>query len=366
MGGTRHTPVLPAYLTDAKLINFGGWELPVQFSGIKKEHQAVRTKAGIFDVSHMGELVVSGADSYSYLQSMLTNDLAKLELGKAQYSFLCNKDGGTVDDLIVYRLEENTYLLVVNAANTEKDYRWLLDRKTKDVEIENKSDSYAQIAIQGPVAEYVLQKVTKTDLSEIRFFRFKSEVYLTDKNIPALVSRTGYTGEDGFEIYVPAESGAELWKTMLKVGEEDGLVPVGLGARDTLRFEACLPLYGQELDEDISPLEAGMGFAVKLKKEANFIGKQALARQQKEGLARKLVGLEMIDKGIPRHGYPVFADGKKIGIITTGTQSPTLQKNIGLGLLDTAYAGVGTELSIEIRNKHLAAKVIPLPFYKRE
>lgn len=367
MGGLKRTPIFPAYQhSGAKLVDFGGWELPVQFSGIKKEHQAVRNNAGIFDVSHMGEIAVSGPNSKDYLQKMLTNDIYKLSPGKAQYTFLCNENGGTIDDLIVYMIEEEQYLLVVNAANTEKDFNWLRQHRADGIKVENKSDSYAQIAIQGPNAEQILQKMTDVDLKEIKFFRFQKDVILTANEIPAIVSRTGYTGEDGFELYVSAEDGQNLWEQLLESGKEDNLVPIGLGARDTLRFEACLPLYGQELSEDITPLEAGMDFAVKVKKETDFMGKQALMSQKENGVKRQLAGLEMIDKGIPRHGYPVFLGDKKIGTVTTGTQSPTLEKNIGLALLNADFAESGKECSVEIRTKRLAAKVIQLPFYKRK
>lgn len=367
MKNLKRTPIYPAYKEyGAKLVDFGGWELPVQFSGIKREHITTRTKAGLFDVSHMGEIAVTGNSSLPFLQKMLTNDVSKLFPGKAQYTFLCNEIGGTIDDLLVYMLEKDTYLLVVNAANTVKDVSWLTKHKFDDVRIENLSDHYAQLAIQGPYAEKILQKLTNTDLSNIDFFHFKQEVTIHGFTEKAIVSRTGYTGEDGFEIYIASQAGQLLWKKLLLAGKEEGLEPAGLGARDTLRFEACLPLYGQELNADISPLEVGMGFAVKLNKEKDFIGKQALREQKETGLKRNLIGLEMIDKGIPRHGYPVFLNGKKIGFITTGTQSPMLNKNIGLALLDTEYTEIDQELMVEIRAKKLAAKVIEIPFYKNK
>jgi aminomethyltransferase len=345
-----------------KTIDFGGWDLPVQFSSIKAEHEAVRTKAGLFDVSHMGEVLVTGDGALSYLQKMMTNDVSKLKVGQAQYTAMCYEDGGTVDDLLIYKRDEGNYLLVVNASNLEKDLEWMNKHKTSDVEIEDKSDSYALLALQGPLAEKTLQKLTSIPLNEIKFFRFQENVQICGQNV--LISRTGYTGEDGFELYASPESIVVLWEAILMAGESDGVVPAGLGARDTLRFESGLPLYGQELSQDISPLEAGLGFVVKLNKE-DFIGKQALARQKENGVPRKLIGLEMIDKGIPRTGYKVFHNDEEIGEVTTGTQSPTLNKNIGFALLNTEHATVGTEVIVQVRKRMLKAEIIATPFYKR-
>ncbi|KKB37268.1 glycine cleavage system aminomethyltransferase GcvT [Bacillus thermotolerans] len=364
MSELKRTPLFDVYKEyGAKTIDFGGWELPVQFTSIKEEHEAVRTKAGLFDVSHMGEIRVEGEDALSFLQQMLTNDLSNLQPNQAIYTVMCNEKGGTIDDLIVYMLADQDYLLVVNAGNTDKDFEWLKRHQSGRVQVSNVSEEWAQLAIQGPLAESILQELSKeTDLSEIKFFKFHPRVKLG--NVYALVSRTGYTGEDGFEIYVESKEAPALWKAILDAGKEEGLLPCGLGARDTLRFEAGLPLYGQELTEDISPLEAGLGFAVKLKKDS-FIGAEALRAQKEKGVPRKLIGLEMIDRGIPRHGYPVFADGKEIGQVTTGTQSPTLKKSIGLALVEAAFAVPGQELVVEIRGKQLAAKAVKSPFYKR-
>lgn len=360
----KRTPLFAVYERyGAKTIDFGGWELPVQFSSIKEEHEAVRTRAGLFDVSHMGEFVVKGNDSLSFLQKMMTNDVAKLRDGRAQYTLMCYEDGGTVDDLLIYKKAEGHYLLVVNAANIEKDFAWLNEHLVGDVELANISQEIAQLALQGPLAEQVLQKLTNTELSAIRFFSFQDEVSMN--GIKTLVSRTGYTGEDGFEIYCRAEDAIALWEAILEAGKEEGVLPCGLGARDTLRFEAALPLYGQELSKDITPIEAGLGFAVKTNKDADFIGKDVLKKQKEEGTARKLAGIEMMDKGIPRHGYKVFANGEEIGFITTGTQSPTLKKNIGLALIKSEFTEVNTEVEIEIRGKRLKAKVVATPFYKR-
>lgn len=361
----QRTPLFDVYaLYGGKTIDFGGWELPVQFSSIKEEHEAVRTMAGLFDVSHMGEIVVQGKDSLPYLQHLLTNDVSKLKDGQAQYTAMCYEDGGTVDDLLVYKIEENQYLLVVNASNIEKDFEWMQKNLKGDLTIDNVSDLYGQLALQGPVAQTVLQRLTEQDLSEIGFFKFKTQVKVKDREF--LVSRTGYTGEDGFEIYGAPDDIIFLWHLILEEGKEDGVLPCGLGSRDTLRFEACLALYGQELSKDISPLEAGIAFVVKLKKEEEFIGQQALVNQKESGVPRKLVGLEMIDKGIPRHGYSVFKEGQLIGEVTTGTQSPTLKKNIGLGLIETQYADLGTEVEVEIRGKRLKAVTVETPFYKRQ
>lgn len=362
----KRTPLFEVYKEyGGKTVDFGGWELPVQFSSIKEEHEAVRTKAGLFDVSHMGEIEVKGPDSLDYLQKMMTNDVSKLKNGGAQYTAMCYETGGTVDDLLIYKLEDEHYLLVVNASNIEKDFDWLQDHLEGDVKIENLSEGMAQLALQGPLAEGVLQKLAKGhELSSIGFFKFSEEVDLNGKK--ALVSRTGYTGEDGFEIYCDSKDAVNLWHEILEAGKEEGVIPCGLGARDTLRFEANLALYGQELSSEINPLEAGIGFAVKLNKEADFIGKEALKQQKENGLPRKLVGIEMIDRGIPRHGYPVFKGDTQIGEVTTGTQSPTLKKNIGLALIDAKETELGNEVEVEIRGKRLKAAVSATPFYKRD
>ncbi|WP_462412199.1 glycine cleavage system aminomethyltransferase GcvT [Neobacillus sp. Marseille-QA0830] len=362
----KRTPLFEVYQEHGgKTIDFGGWELPVQFSSIKEEHEAVRTRAGLFDVSHMGEIEVKGPDSLKYLQKLMTNDVSKLATGGAQYTAMCYANGGTVDDLLVYQMEESHYLLVVNASNIDKDYKWLEEHLEGEVTIDNLSETTAQLALQGPLSLKVLQKLSgSTDLNQIGYFKFQQQADIN--GISVLVSRTGYTGEDGFEIYCHASDAVKLWKLILEAGKEEGVIPCGLGARDTLRFEAKLALYGQELSPEISPLEAGIGFAVKLNKEADFIGKQALTKQKEQGVPRKIVGIEMVDRGIPRHGYPVFRDDRKIGEVTTGTQSPTLKKNIGLALVSSEFSETGTELDVEIRGKRLKAKVVPTPFYKRE
>ncbi|MHA6250988.1 glycine cleavage system aminomethyltransferase GcvT [Oceanobacillus sp. CAU 1775] len=366
----KRTPVFPEYKAyGGKTIDFGGWDLPVQFSSIKEEHLATRTKAGLFDVSHMGEILVKGNKAAEFLQKMTTNDISKLVPNKAHYTFLCYENGGVVDDLIVYMLGDNEYLLVVNAANTEKDYEWLVKHNTyndEEIEIVNESDNYGLLAIQGPLAEAILQEVTDTDLSSIKFFQFADEITIHSIEDKALISRSGYTGEDGFEIYISPKSVGKLWNLLLEKGKDKGLVPAGLGARDTLRFEANLPLYGQELSESITPIEAGLKFAVKVDKDSDFIGKSVIEEQINNGPERKIVGIEMIDKGIPRTGYDVIYEDKVIGSITSGTQSPTLEKNVGRAIIQTEHAEIGNELLIQVRKKQLKAKIVPTPFYKRE
>lgn len=364
----KRTPLYPLYEKyGGKTVDFGGWELPVQFSSIIEEHHAVRNQAGLFDVSHMGEVMIEGEDAPKVVQRLVTNDISRLQENQALYAAMCYPDGGTVDDLLVYKIKEDKYLLVINASNIEKDVSWMVEQSKGVATIENVSSKIAQLALQGPQAEAILQKMTSFDLSQIKFFGFREQIDIA--GIPTLVSRTGYTGEDGFELYVDASHACDLWEKIMESGKAD-VLPCGLGARDTLRFEAKLPLYGQELGKDISPLEAGIGFAVKLEMEADFIGKEALIQQKQAGIPRKLVGIEMIGRGIPRTGYPVFAAGsatgdEPIGYITSGTQSPTLKKNLGLALLRAEYAGLGTGVEVEIRGKRVEAATAKAPFYKR-
>ncbi|WP_416653944.1 glycine cleavage system aminomethyltransferase GcvT [Bacillus amyloliquefaciens] len=360
----KRTPLYDVYKEyGGKTIDFGGWELPVQFSSIKEEHEAVRTKAGLFDVSHMGEVEVSGQDALSFLQKMMTNDVADLKPKSALYTAMCYPDGGTVDDLLIYQKSETCYLLVINASNIEKDIAWLKEHAKGDVTLTNQSDEISLLAVQGPNAQAVLAKLTECDLASLKPFTFIDGADVAGRQV--LLSRTGYTGEDGFEIYCRNEDAVHLFKEILAAGENEGLVPCGLGARDTLRFEAKLALYGQELTKDITPIEAGIGFAVKHKKDSDFFGKSVLSEQKEKGAPRKLVGLEMIEKGIPRHGYTVKKDGVAIGEVTTGTQSPTLKKNIGLALIKTEFSEIGTEVEVEIRKKTVKAKIVRTPFYKR-
>ncbi|WP_340387303.1 glycine cleavage system aminomethyltransferase GcvT [Paenibacillus sp. FSL E2-0151] len=364
MSDLLRTPLFPLYqqYEGVRCIDFGGWELPVQFSGIQKEHEAVRERAGLFDVSHMGEFTVQGEQAEAFLQQMMTNDVTTLVPDQAQYTLMCYPDGGVVDDLLVYKLEDQHYMLVVNASNIDKDWAWLQEHLIPGVSMTNDSEQTALLALQGPLAVDIIGKVTDTDVSSIEPFRFVQDAEVC--GVKLLLSRTGYTGEDGFELYVPADQAAVVWNGLMQAGEGHGLVPTGLGARDTLRFEARLPLYGQELSATISPLEAGVGMFVKLN-AGPFIGHEALLQQKTDGPARKLVGIEVLERGIPRPHYPIYAEGVQIGEVTTGTQSPTLKRNLGLALIDSKYAALGTPLEIEIRGKKLKAEVVKTPFHKR-
>lgn len=361
----KTTPLFPVYAAypGLRCIDFGGWQLPVQFSGIQREHDAVRTRAGLFDVSHMGEFLVTGPQAGSFLQRMTTNDISRLIDGQAQYSLLCFDHGGVVDDLLVYRLAADQYMLVVNASNIESDWAWLSQHLTEGAALANRSAQTALLALQGPQAETILSRVmTGAKLGALSPFHFVRDAIID--GVSALVSRTGYTGEDGFELYLQADDAIRVWQTLIKAGEPLGLLPSGLGARDTLRFEAKLPLYGHELSASISPLEAGLAPFVKLAK-GDFIGRDALLKQRADGVPRKLVGIELLERAIPRAHYPVFADGRQIGEITSGTQSPTLKRPLGLALLQAEYAKPGTPCQVGIRGRPLQAVVVETPFYRR-
>ncbi|MDP4125889.1 MAG: glycine cleavage system aminomethyltransferase GcvT [Bacillota bacterium] len=359
----KRTPLYEEHLgAKAKLIDFGGWEMPVQYAGVIDEHHAVRTKAGLFDVSHMGEIDVNGKEALAFLQMLITNDVSNLVDGRILYSPMCYPNGGIVDDLLVYRYGPEHYFIVVNASNSDKDYAWMVEQaKEFEVSVENLSEQYAQLALQGPLAEIILQRITNINLAQIRYYAFAhGEV----DGVSCLISRTGYTGEDGFEIYVSPQFARQLWQKILEIGTPEGIQPIGLGARDTLRFEARLPLYGNELGPEISPLEAGLGIFVKLDKIA-FIGKDALLTQKEQGIPRKLVGLEMIGRGIARSHYPLQKDGEEIGFVTSGSFSPTLNKNIALGLIRSDLAVQEAVLDVMIRGKAVQAKIVPSLFYKR-
>ncbi len=347
-----------------KIVDYSGWFLPVQYEGLIAEHEAVRNKAGLFDVSHMGEVKVLGEDAESYLQNLLTNDISKMEDNQVLYTFMCYENGGVVDDLLVYKYSKKDYLLVINAANTDKDFAWMNEHcKGYDVKLTNISSDVSEVAIQGPKAQEILQKLTKEDLNSIKFFYFKDNIDIA--GIPCIVSRTGYTGEDGFEIYCANDAIEKIWEKIMQVGMDLGIKPCGLGCRDTLRFEALLPLYGNELGPDITPLEAGLGFFVKLDKE-DYIGKSIHKKQKEEGLKRKIVAFEMIDNGIPRHEYEVLSGEEKVGYVTTGYASPTLGKKIGLALVDINHSEIGNELYIQIRNKKYRAKIVKKQFYTKQ
>ncbi|HVR43109.1 MAG TPA: glycine cleavage system aminomethyltransferase GcvT [Thermoanaerobaculia bacterium] len=345
-----------------KMVDFGGWDLPVQFSGILEEHQAVRTRAGLFDVSHMGEVFVRGRQATELLQKLTCNDVSKLEDGRCQYNGLLYPTGGFVDDILIYRNAPDDYLIVVNAANAEKDYEWIADSaKGLEVFVENRSADFAQLALQGPEAEGILQPLTDLDPASIRYYRFaRGRV----DGVEAIVSRTGYTGEDGFEIYVAPEEAPRLFRRLLEAGSEAGLLPCGLGARDTLRLEAKMALYGNDIDHTTTPLEADLGSIVKLDK-GEFFGRDVLVREKAEGVARKLVGFEMVDRGIARHGYPAVDGSEEIGVVTSGTHSPTLGRPIGLAYLPPDRSEPGSEFTILIRGRETRARVVPTPFYKR-
>ncbi len=366
MNKLKTTPLHECYSAhDGKLIEFFGWELPVQFEGIVQEHMAVRQAAGLFDVSHMGEVKVIGEDAQAFIQYLITNDIAKMSNNDVLYTLMCYEYGGVVDDLLVYKFSSTHYLLVINASNIEKDVEWIQQQASSyHVMISNLSDELSELALQGPMAEQILQELTDEKLKDIGFFQFKNHVLI--QGIDCLVSRTGYTGEDGFEIFTDNCSISRLWQLLLEKGAALGLKPAGLGCRDTLRLEAALSLYGQELSKDISPLEAGLGYFVKLDKD-NFIGQKALLKQKKEGLKRRIVGFELLDKGIARHGYPIFNEKDEvIGFVTTGYQSPSLNKSIGLAMIDINYTKLDTVFYIQVRKRKLKAQVISKKFYNKK
>lgn len=341
-----------------KMVDFAGFNMPVQYEGLKVEHLHVREKVGVFDVSHMGEFFVSGKGSLDFLQKTCSNDVAKLSPGKIQYSCLPNKDGGIVDDLLVYCLGEEEYLLVVNASNIDKDYQWLDSHRPEGVKLDDQSDDWSLFAVQGPKASQALQSITETDLANMKYYTF--EMGQIDGN-EALISATGYTGAGGFEIYVKNENALAVWEAIFKAGADFDIKPIGLGARDTLRMEMGFCLYGNDIDDSTSPLEAGLGWITKFNK--NFINSDALQTQKELGLNRRLTGFIMEDRGIPRKGYRILnTEGEEIGVVTSGTQSPSLNKAIGLGYLNKPYNAPDTEIYIEVRNKTLKAIVKKPPF----
>nr|WP_027109239.1 glycine cleavage system aminomethyltransferase GcvT [Lacticigenium naphthae] len=363
----KKTPLYPVYQEQQiRLTDFGGWALPIQFTGIMDEHKAVRTKAGLFDVSHMGEIFVMGPNATDWLNGLVTNDVTKMEVDQAQYNAVCKEDGGTLDDLIVFKYSNERYLVTPNASNSEKIFNWFQQHASESVKIENCSDRYGLLALQGPASATILRSLTEAPFESLSSYTFLPEATIAGIS-GILLSRTGYTGEDGFELYLKAEDVPALWKALLDNGEAYGIQPCGLGARDTLRLEAGMALYGHELSEDVTPLEGGIGFAVKTTKEADFIGKEALASQRKAGLEIVSRGFELLDKGIAREGYTIVdTEGEEIGTVTSGTKSPTLDKVIGMARLKKAYAKVGTEIVIQIRKKEAKAKIIKKPFYKKE
>jgi aminomethyltransferase len=345
----------------AKMLPFAGFNMPIEYSGIKDEHLTVRNGVGVFDVSHMGEIWVKGAKALDFVQKVTTNDASKLLPGQAQYSCFPNGKGGIVDDLLVYFYEPQKYLLVVNASNTEKDWEWLVAQNDMGAELENASERIAQLAIQGPKAIDTLQKLTRIDLAAIPYYSFKVGTFAGIENV--IVSATGYTGAGGFELYFYNEYAPVIWPQIFSAGEEFGIKPIGLGARDTLRLEMGFCLYGNDIDDTTSPIEAGLGWITKFTPSKNFIDKELLLRQKEEGVTRRLRGFKMIDKGIPRHGYEITdSEGAVIGVVTSGSISPVLGVGIGLGYIPVEYADLGTEIFIAVRNKLLKAEVVKIPF----
>ncbi len=357
----RRTPLYQVHLEmGARMIEFAGWELPVQYHSALDEHHAVRRRVGVFDVSHMGQFELTGSDALGFTQRMTCNDVNRLKDGQAQYSAFLTDRGTFVDDIVVYRLEPERIFICVNAATREKDFAWLQSHLTGSVTLRDRSDNFAQIAIQGPKAEAVLARLTTVDLAAIPFYWCtEGEV----AGVPAIVSRTGYTGEAGFELYVPGDRAEAVWRAVFETGEEEGIAPAGLAARNTLRLEMKYSLYGNDIDETTTPLEAGLGWIVKL--GTGFVGEEILARQKAEGVSRKLVGFELTDRGVVRDGFPVLLDGQTVGKVTSGGFSPTLEKSIGLAYLPPENAQPGQAIEIEIRGKKRQASVVKTPFLKR-
>ncbi|MBW2975705.1 glycine cleavage system aminomethyltransferase GcvT [Candidatus Woesearchaeota archaeon] len=360
MAELKRTPLYEEHVRlGAKIVDFSGWEMPVYYSNVIEEHTTVRQKAGIFDICHMGEFLVQGKDAFNIIQNIITNDLNRLEDGKAFYSCMCLEDGGIIDDLFVYRFNEDKFMIVVNAGNVDKDFRWILKHKGSfDAEIINSSDKMSKIDLQGPKAKDILQKCTGFSLGSLKRFHFVED---NINNIPTIISRTGYTAEDGFELYFDAAKAAEVWNMLLEGGKDLGLRPIGLGARDTLRIEACYSLYGHEANERINPFEANVGFTVSFDK-GDFVGKDALLKA-KENLKRKVLAFEMLDRAIARENYEIFKGPDKIGFVTSGTFSPTFKKPLGMAMLNIQEARAGNIVDIKIRDSLHKAKVLERPIY---
>ena len=356
----NRTPLHAAHVRlGARMIGFGGWDMPVQYTGIVEEHRTARAAVGCFDVSHMGEFEFRGRDVTRALQRLTTNDVGALQVGQVQYSLLCYEDGGIVDDLTLYRRADEHYMMTVNAANIDKDWAWVTQHLEGQVEAKNTSAETGLIAVQGPRAEGLVGRLSDLDVTRIGYYRF---VLGRMAGVPAIISRTGYTGEDGFELYLPAERTEAVWEALLAAGKADGIAPAGLGARDTLRLEMKYALYGNDIDQTTNPLEAGLGWVVKLGK-AEFIGKAAIEQIKAEGPRRRLVGLEMVDRGVARHGYRVLRDGAEVGHVTSGSYGPSVDRYIGTGYVTVALSGIGTEIDVEIRGRPQKARVVKTPFY---
>jgi len=345
----------------AKMVNFGGWDMPLEYSGILAEHEAVRTRAGLFDVSHMGEIEIRGPGALGLVQLVSCNNAAKLAIGQAHYSGLMTSRGTFVDDLLVHKISDTHYLLCVNAANQDQDHRHIVEHNKFDAQVENAGPRYCQLAIQGPRAKDILQRLTPVALDSIHYYHFSLG---KASGVDCLIARTGYTGEDGFEIYFAPEHSAKLWGDLMQAGRPAGMLPCGLGARNTLRLEAGMCLYGHEIDDTTTPWEAGLGWICKMEK-APFLGSDVLAQQKRDGLTRKLVGFEMLDKRIGRDGYPVLIGGKEMGRVTSGGPAPFLKKNIGMAYVPPEFSTVGMDIVIGIRGQGETARIVALPFYKR-
>lgn len=360
----KKTPFTDLHISlGAKMHEFAGYNMPIEYSGINDEHQTVVNAVGVFDVSHMGEIWVKGPKALEFIQKVTTNDASKLEVGKVQYTCFTNEQGGIIDDFLLYHYEPQKYMMVVNAANIEKDLAWCEKNNTMGAELENASDHTALLAIQGPKATATLQKITDIDLSSIPYYSFVTGKIGGVDNV--IISNTGYTGAGGFELYFYPEYGLKLWEAIFEAGKEFGIKPAGLGARDTLRLEMGFNLYGNDMSDETSPLEAGLGWITKFVDGKDFVAKSLLEKQKAEGLTRRLCGFTLIDRGIPRHGYEIVnADDVVIGNVTSGTMSPTLKVGIGLGYVKPEFAKAGTEIFIKVRNKNLKAEVTKLPFRK--
>ena len=363
-GTLKKTPLHARHRSlGARMVEFGGWDMPVEYSGIADEHLAVRTRAGLFDVSHMGEIEIAGKDALAAVQQIASNDASKLSDGQAQYSALTTPEGTFVDDVLTYRLNGEHFMLVVNASNIIKDFNWIASHvgAAGDAVAVNTSSRYALIAIQGPAARDVLQSLTGAALGDLKYYWFTTGEVAA---VRATISRTGYTGEDGFEVFVPPAMAERVWDAIMRAGQPAGVIPAGLGARDTLRLEAAMRLYGNDMDETTTVLEADLGWIVGWKK-ASFTGADVLRRQKQDGVSRKLIGFEVLDRGIARQGYDVYIGGEPAGVVTSGTQTPFLKKAIGMAYLPAEHAADGREFEIDLRGRRLRAQVVPMPFYKR-
>ncbi|MFA5833994.1 MAG: glycine cleavage system aminomethyltransferase GcvT [Bacteroidota bacterium] len=345
----------------AKIVPFGGFEMPVQYAGIMDEHKKVRNAVGVFDVSHMGEFFAKGSNALSFLQKITVNDVSKLVPGKAQYSAMCYDNGGIVDDLLIYMLAENSYMIVVNASNIDKDWKWMKEHCPSDVSFENKSDGTALLAVQGPKSLETMQKLTSVNLSTISYYHF---VQGNLAGVDMTISRTGYTGEMGFEVYFDVKYSEKIWNAIFDAGKEFGIAPIGLGARDTLRLEMGYCLYGNDIDQTTNPIEGGLGWITKLAK-GDFIAKPVLEKAKSEGPKKKLVGMMLQEKAVPRHGYPLLVNGANVGVVTSGTFSPSLEKGIAMGYVNAPFAETGSKIQIDVRGKFIDATIVALPFLKK-